>query len=64
LGYSDTGNVLINVATSYAVFHFANWPNLFYPCQTGVVIIFKNNFPVAGAKTIAQPLIGFVVKLP
>jgi hypothetical protein len=28
-GYSSTGNALISAATSSAVFHLANWPNLF-----------------------------------
>ena len=40
LGCSSIGQDLIKAATSSAVFHFANWPNLFCPSQTLTWMIF------------------------
>lgn len=63
-GCSSTGNERIKAATSSAVFHLANWPRRFWPAQTDVWIIFKNNWPVRGLKIKIAPLIGLVVKFP
>ena len=63
-GCSSTGNALIKAATSSAVFHLANYPNLFYPAHTEVWMILRNNYPVRGLKINIAPLIGLVVRLP
>ena len=63
-GCSSTGSDRINAATSSAVFHFANCPRRFWPAQTDVCTIFKNNCPVRGLKTKIAPLMGFVVRFP
>jgi hypothetical protein len=54
----------MRAATSSAVFHFASYPNLFYPAQTDVWMILRNNYPVRGLKIKIAPFIGFVVRLP
>lgn len=64
LGLSYGGRALISAATSSAVFHLANCPNLFCPAQTLVCITFKNSCPVLGLKVNTAPLIGLVVKFP
>ena len=64
LGYSSIGSALIRAATSSAVFHLASWPNLFYPAQVEVCIIFKYNYPFLGLNINIAPFIGFVVRFP
>ena len=64
LGYSSTGNALIRAATSSAVFHLASCPSLFYPAQTEVCMILRNNWPVRGLNIKIAPLMGLVVRLP
>ncbi len=58
------GNARINAATYYAVFHFANCPNLFCPAHTLVWITLRNSWPVLGFRMKIAPLIGLVVRLP
>ena len=55
LGCSSTGSERTRAATSSAVFHFANWPRRFWPAQTLVWMIFKNNWPERGLKINIAP---------
>lgn len=55
LGCSSTGKERTSAATSSAVFHFANWPNRFWPAHTLVWMILRKSWPERGLKMKIAP---------